>query len=107
MNLSNTHLLGELTNVTGSTLKEKRMSDIQNVADDKYSNADGDSDAVIDDTVTDDTQSDTENQAKDVVAKEHAKKEPIRVFGVHIGWIIGGVAVIGGGFWAYNKYFKK
>lgn len=110
MKISNTHLLDELVNATGNVLKAKRIADIQNVIEDRYSHANGDESSDIKESEVESTEVakiETDEQAKDVAAKEHARKEPARIFGVNVWVIVGGVAVLGGSIWAYNKYFKN
>jgi hypothetical protein len=113
--VSNTHLLDEVATVKPNSLKSKRLSDVEDVVTDRYSNADGVEPPEekakrtgVDTPETNETpQVDTTEQAKDVAAKEHAKQEPAKIFGINVWYIVGGIALIGGGIWAYNKYFKN
>lgn len=112
MKISNTHLLGDLSNIGNSTLKYQRIADIQDVIEDKYSHANGGEETpeteIVEKTKSTETTQEvsTDDQAKDVAAKEHAKSEPVRIMGVKLSHILIGAVVIGGAVYGVHLYMK-
>jgi len=112
---SNTHKSEEFHNTQDGSLKRQRINDIQDAIDDKFLNADGNGDETeYEETDQQEVKQDdsvkekisTAEQAQDVMAKTHAKKEPVMIFGVKLSYIIGGIVVIGGTI-ALVKYYKS
>lgn len=96
--ISNTHLLGEVSNTTGGKLKQQRISDIQDVIEDKFSGVNGDTDdATIlgesKEQKSEDNQDLEQEKAKEISAKKHAKSEPPKIFGINVWWIVGATAL--------------